>query len=64
MPNLLAFNVGVEIGQLIVLAAILIVMTRWRAALSFARQAYAANILMMSAGFALMGYQFVGYAVA
>ena len=63
VPNLLAFNVGVEIGQLIALAAILIVMTRWRAAPSFARQAYAANILMMTAGFALMGYQLVGYAV-
>ena len=64
VPNLLAFNVGVEIGQLVALAAILIVMTRWRAAPSFARQAYAANILMMTAGFALMGYQLVGYAVA
>lgn len=64
VPNLLAFNVGVEIGQLIALAAILIVMTRWRTSPSFARQAYAANILMMTAGFALMGYQLVGYAVA
>lgn len=64
VPNLLAFNVGVEIGQLIALAAILIVITRWRAAPTFARQAYAANILMMTAGFALMGYQLVGYAVA
>ena len=64
MPNLLAFNVGVEIGQLIALAAILIVMTRWRTSPSFARQAYAANVLMMTAGFALMGYQLVGLAVA
>ena len=64
VPNLLAFNVGVEIGQLIALAAMLIVMTRWRTSPSFARQAYAANILMMTAGFALMGYQLVGYAVA
>lgn len=64
VPNLLAFNVGVEIGQLIALAAMLIVMTRWRISPSFARQAYAANILMMTAGFALMGYQLVGYAVA
>lgn len=64
LPNLLAFNVGVEIGQLLALAAILLVMTRWRATPSFARQAYAANILMMTAGFALMGYQLVGLAVA
>jgi len=61
LPNLIAFNVGVEIGQLLALAAILVVMTRWRATASFARQAYGANVLMMSAGFALMGLQIVGY---
>ena len=64
LPNLLAFNVGVEIGQLLALTAILLVMTRWRASPSFGRQAYAANVLMMTAGFALMGYQLVGLAVA
>jgi len=63
LPNLLAFNVGVEIGQLLALTAILLVMTMWRASPSFARQAYAANVLMMTAGFALMGYQLVGLAV-
>ncbi|OJY28849.1 MAG: hypothetical protein BGP11_01910 [Rhodobacterales bacterium 65-51] len=64
LPNLIAFNVGVEIGQLIALAAILLVMNRWRATPSFARQAYTANVLMMTAGFALMGFQLVGLAVA
>lgn len=63
-PNLLAFNVGVEVGQLLALAAILIVMRHWRATASFARQAYAVNILMMTAGFALMGLQMTGYFVA
>ena len=55
---------GVQNGKLLALAAILLVMTRWRASASFARQAYAANVLMMTAGFALMGYQLVGLAVA
>ena len=64
LPNLIAFNVGVEIGQLLALAAMLLVMTRWRATPAFARQAYAANVLMMTAGFALMGYQLVGLAAA
>jgi hypothetical protein len=64
VPNLLAFNLGVEIGQLLALAAILVVMTRWRASPSFARQAYAANALMMTAGFALMGFQIAGFLVA
>jgi hypothetical protein len=62
--NLLAFNVGVELGQLIALALILTVMTHWRARPAFARQAYAANVLMMVAGFALMGFQITGYLVA
>lgn len=64
LPNLLAFNVGVEVGQLLALAAILVVMTRWREMPSFARQAYAANVLMMTAGFALTGFQITGYFVA
>lgn len=64
LPNLLAFNVGVEIGQLTALAAILLVMTRWRATPSFARQAIAANTLMMAAGFALMGFQITGLIVS
>jgi hypothetical protein len=64
LANLIAFNVGVEIGQLLALSAILVVMTRWRATPSFARQAYAANVLMMTAGFALMGFQIAGYVVA
>lgn len=64
LPNLLAFNVGVEIGQLLALAAILVVMTRWRATPSFARQAYAVNVLMMTAGFALMGFQIAGLVTA
>ena len=64
LANLVAFNLGVEIGQLTALAAILAVMTRWRATPSFARQAYTANVVMMTAGFALMGFQIAGHLVA
>ena len=64
MPNLLAFNVGVEIGQLLALSAILIVMSYWRNTTSFMRHAYAANVIMMSAGFLLIGYQLTGYFVS
>ncbi len=63
-PNLLAFSVGVEVGQLLALAAILVVMRYWRATPAFARQAYAVNVLMMTAGFALMGFQITGYFAA
>lgn len=64
LGNLIAFNVGVELGQLMALALILTAMTHWRARPAFARQAYTANVLMMVAGFALMGLQITGYFVA
>jgi hypothetical protein len=64
IPNLLAFNVGVEIGQMLALAAILIAMSYWRRTDSFWRHAYTANIVMMTAGFMLIGYQLTGYFVA
>ena len=64
IPNLLAFNVGVEIGQLLALGAILIVMGFWRRTESFMRHAFAANTLLMTAGFMLVGYQLVGFAAA
>jgi len=60
IPNLLAFNVGVELGQLMALSAILIVMGYWRRTASFWQHAYTANVAMMSAGFLLMGYQITG----
>ena len=63
LPNLLAFNVGVEIGQLLALVAILIVMGYWRKTKAFWRQAYTANVIIMSMGFVLMGYQITGYFV-
>ena len=61
VPNLLAFNVGVEIGQLLALTAILIAMGFWRRTASFWRHAYAANVVIMTAGFVLIGYQLTGY---
>ena len=64
VPNLLAFNVGVEIGQLLALGAILIVMSFWRRTPSFFRHAYTANVAMMAAGFVLFGYQVTGLFVS
>ena len=61
LPNLIAFNVGVEVGQLLALSAILIAMSYWRRSTSFLRHAYAGNVALMSAGFLLMGYQIAGY---
>ena len=61
IPNLVAFNVGVEIGQLLALSAILIAMGYWRRTAAFTRHAYTANVALMTAGFLLMGYQIAGY---
>lgn len=63
LPNLLAFNVGVEIGQVLALGVILIAMGYWRRTAGFARHAYGANVVMMAAGFILMGMQLTGYFV-
>lgn len=64
VPNLLAFNVGVEIGQLLALAAILILMGYWRRTAGFWRHAYTANTVIMTAGFVLIGYQLTGWFVS
>lgn len=64
LPNLLAFNVGVELGQLLALGAILIFMGYWRRTESFVRGAYTANVAIMSAGFVLIGMQLTGYFVS
>lgn len=63
ITNLIGFNVGVEIGQLLALSLILILMGYWRRSGSFWRHAYDANVVMMMLGFTLMGYQFTGLAL-
>ena len=64
VPNMLAFNVGVELGQFAALAVILIGFEVWRRSGTFLRGAYATNVAIMTAGFALFGYQLTGYFVA
>jgi hypothetical protein len=57
VTNMISFNVGVEIGQLIALSLMLAFILLWRRTKSFERYAVAANVLIMTAGFALMQYQ-------
>ncbi len=59
--NMLSFNLGVEIGQVIALAAILAGLVFWRRMESFERHAIVANTLLMAGGFMLAGYQLTGY---
>jgi hypothetical protein len=62
VANMISFNVGVEIGQLLALSVILFVMTQWRRTADFGKHAVFANVLLMTAGFLLIGYQLSGYA--
>ena len=61
LSNLFSFNVGVEIGQFTALAAVLIGLGYWRSRPGFQRHAFAANTVLMTGGFMLMGYQLAGY---
>jgi hypothetical protein len=58
------FNVGVEIGQVLALTAVLIALSVWRTQSGFLRQAFTANAVLMTVGFVLVGYQVAGYFVA
>jgi hypothetical protein len=64
VPNMLAFNVGVEIGQILALTFILLAFQLWRRSPSFLNGAFATNFCIMTAGFMLMGYQLTGYFTA
>ena len=61
MTNIVSFNVGVEIGQLLALSLILAFMLWWRSTSGFARYAVAANVAILIAGFLLTEYQLAGY---
>jgi hypothetical protein len=62
--NMISFNVGVEVGQIIALSIILLFMTWWRGTADFVKHAVLANVLLMTAGFVLMGYQLGGFYAA
>jgi hypothetical protein len=61
ITNMISFNVGVEIGQIIALSIILTFMVVYRRTSGFVRHAVLANVVLMTAGFVLAGYQIAGY---
>lgn len=63
VANILAFNVGVELGQFMALAFILLAINYWRRFDSFLRFSTATNALLMSGGMMLFGFQMTGYFV-
>jgi hypothetical protein len=61
LTNMVSFNVGVEIGQILALTFVVIALGFWRTREGFLRHAFVTNGLLMAGGFVLAGYQLVGY---
>ena len=61
VTNIISFNVGVEIGQILALSAVFILLSLWRTNSSYLRHAFLTNTALMSGGFLLAGYQLSAY---
>lgn len=59
--NILAFNLGVELGQVVALAIMLALLAGWRKRPSFKQFANASNVLLMIVGGLLFIHQLHGY---
>jgi len=64
VANIVSFNVGVEIGQVLALMAVLIALSYWRTRDGFLRHAFVTNTALMTGGFILTGHQLAGYFMA
>src|SRR5260370_14671477 len=61
VTNILSFNAGVEMGQVLALTAVLIALSISRTRSGFFRYALATNTALMAIGFVLVGYQIAGF---
>ena len=61
VANIVSFNVGVEIGQVVALTFVLLALSYWRTRSGFLRHAFVTNAVLMACGFLLVGYQLSGY---
>lgn len=61
IAKILAFNIGVELGQIAALAVMLLALTIWRKRESFSRFAALSNVGLMMAGLFLFMFQLHGY---
>jgi hypothetical protein len=61
VANIVSFNIGVEIGQVLALTFVLLVLSYWRTRSGFLRHAFVTNGVLMACGFILVGYQVSGY---
>src|SRR5262249_15664289 len=61
VTNILSFNLGVEIGQVLALTAVWIALSFWRTRSGFLRHGFGSKSGLMTVGFVLRGYQIAGY---
>jgi len=64
LQNLIAFNVGVELGQFFVLTFVLIILSFWRRYESYLKFSTVSNTLLMSGGLMLTMMQLTGYFIS
>ncbi len=59
--NIISFNIGVELGQLLALSVILLALTLWRTRAKDLQYAFTINTVLMTGGFLLTSYQLSAY---
>lgn len=61
VTNIISFNIGVEIGQILALSAVFIILSIWRTSASYMKHAFLTNTALMTGGFMLAGFQLSAY---
>jgi len=61
LMNIISFNVGIELGQIMALTAMLLVLAGWRKSASFVPFSRVSNVFLIVAGFYLALMQMHGY---
>lgn len=61
IQNLIAFNVGVELGQIFALTFVLLLLSFWRRHATYLKFSAVSNTLLMSGGIILTMFQLTGY---
>ena len=64
VTNIISFNIGVEIGQILALSVVFILLSIWRTNASYLRHAFLTNTALMTGGFLLAGYQMSAFLLA
>ena len=61
VTNIISFNIGVEIGQILALSAVFLILSVWRTSSSYLRLSFITNTVLMTGGFLLAGFQISTY---